>query len=192
MSSIQLFECTPLNASITPAQCTANKKRGVFACDKCAGLGMPVQLQPIREVKDMGRPAIIRDIKKGDRFDCPGCGRTRVVYESKGRCAQCNTRERLRRLDTEQPAGTEDTAWQPEQLSDPAPVDALPVDFGKIENVTGEKVPFGVDPLVLANIQRTLAELEQRIIVDLSGVGFFEAMDYLQNIRHGMAREVTA
>jgi hypothetical protein len=62
--------------------------------------------------------------------------------------------------------------------------------FGKVTNAEGDQVSFGVDPLVLANIRRTLKELEQHMVVDLSGVGFFQALDYLQNVRHGMAREV--
>lgn len=177
---INLFRCEPLNASITPKQCQANKQRDVFACDKCEGLGMPVQLQPIKETKDMARPAIkpILGIKKGDYFDCPGCGK-HLKYESGGLCGGCNQKRRMEKKQTDAPANNAQETheqhtvdvWEPiEQLSDPAPADSVPANFGKVKNGDGELVSFGVDELIWQALEDAWAAKKHEWMVDLSGV----------------------
>ena len=189
--TINLLECKPLNASITPKQCKANQQRGVWACEKCKGdLGMPVQLQPIKEKEDMTRPAIksIPGVKKGDKFDCPECGRKNVAYESKGKCGQCNTWERLNRKSekkTEQPNNSQtlqkmplsavvepeqENTWEPEELSDPSPVDSVPANFGKVTNGDGKLVSFGVDELIWHALGDAWNTKKNEWMVELSGV----------------------
>lgn len=139
----------------------------------------------------MGRLPIkrISGLKKGDRFTCPDCGKVKS-YESNGVCKACREKQKTWVRDVADESPVNEVAMEPAE--DAALVDSLPADFGKVENAAEEKAAFGVDPLILANIRRTLAELEQYMVVDLSGVPFFEAMDYLQDIRKGMAREVAA
>ena len=193
--TIQLFECQPLNASISSKQCEANKKR-MFACETCQGLGMPVTIdQPTKpkETHNMARPAIkpIPGLKKGDRFTCPDCNKDRA-YESNGVCKQCRAKQKSGAKNSQalQKMPLPAQVMEPVEVAEEMPVDDLPAEFGKVENAAGDKVAFGVDPLILANIRRTLAELEQHMVVDLSGVPYFEALDYLQDIRRGMARQV--
>jgi hypothetical protein len=160
-----------------------NKERAYSSrnlCEVCAKADRKKQLvfteQPknSQTVQKMPLSAVMPEPEPNTT--CPKCGEP---YHAQG-CNECP------KCGHEWNEGWEEDDRTAEE-SEPVEV---PQDFGKVTNVAGEKAGFGVDPLVLANVRRTLAELEQRILIDLSNVGYFESLDYLQDIRHGMARAV--
>lgn len=52
LSTVKLFRCERLSASITKGQCLINRKSGrVLSCDKCAGLGEEVQIMATHNTK---------------------------------------------------------------------------------------------------------------------------------------------
>ena len=61
---MKLFECTRLSAKINEIACKTNRQRGVFACDKCPGLGAEVKVN----TEETGMPKV-------ERKECnePGC-----------------------------------------------------------------------------------------------------------------------
>ena len=63
-----LFSCERLSAKISQESCRANKNRGVFACEKCAGLGGEVKIE--LEGKSMGsRPCNMKGCNKVESVD---------------------------------------------------------------------------------------------------------------------------
>jgi hypothetical protein len=61
-----LYHCTPLSAKISKVSCKANKHRGVFACEKCPGLGDETKLE--MEGEEMGTRCLM-----------PGCEKWQVA-----------------------------------------------------------------------------------------------------------------
>lgn len=62
-AGLELFECDRLSAKISQAACDSNKKRGVYACETCFGLGVSAKIDT--EEISMGT--------KGTPCNEPGC-----------------------------------------------------------------------------------------------------------------------
>lgn len=119
-----------------------------------------------------------KQLRKGDKFHCPECGRDNATYESGGLCGVCNSKRRKLRL----AAKAEQLFGQP--VVKPAAVypdlkeaaSSLPDSFGTVRNAAGEAVPFGVAPHVLEAIRCLLSGVERRLLVAVSGMPDDEAI----------------
>lgn len=171
---IELYRCERMHASISKAQCDANRngirtakvfRAPCLSCSDCPGLGDPVEMQIKKEVEDMARQKV-SEFKKGDKFICPGCGKEKI-YEAGGFCGVCNKQKRKANKITA-PTPPSET---PVQVNE-HPVDnaALPDAFGKVTNGDGDLVQFGVDPLILQALDDAWMQKRTDWLVELSGV----------------------
>ena len=142
---------------------------------------------------DPPAPALV-PLRKGDKFFCLGCGKKKA-YESKGRCAQCNARDRKeRQAKVAFPADTQPVTLLPRAPDlpvAPPPPPEISATFGQVKNSKGDMEMFGAtDPLLLELIDRMVMAVERRLLEDVSGMPFDVAAIHIVKAVETMARRV--
>lgn len=119
------------------------------------------------EVTDMPTK-ITAGPKKGEKFDCPLCGKHRT-YESDGLCGSCKKKQRDAKKATQLPTGpvVKAPVEYPDLDADAAEVSAS---FGKVANVEGAAASFGVDPMAHMAMRDAWYEAERKALEALSGL----------------------
>lgn len=168
-----------LSLRITPGdmRCMSYQQSGSDTCRYC-------ELIKSVEVVEMAKNDPTK-LKKGDLFDCPGCGK-RLKYESNGLCGGCNQKKRLARQAAGLPAGpvTKPAAVYPDL---PADVAEVKESFGKVVNAEGDQTSFGVDPMVHMAMRDAWYDAERKALEALSGLSPISALarahDFVQQIQ---------
>ena len=104
--------------------------------------------------------------KKGEKFDCPGCGKYRT-YESGGLCGACRRKQISDAKALPIGPVVKPSAEYPDLASDVAGVKA---GFGKVPNAEGVLTSFGVDPVVHMALRDAWYEVERKALESLSGL----------------------
>lgn len=162
-----------LSSRIVPgdARCMQYRASRSLSCRDCELIKPAVEAVTV-EVESM--PVAVdkpKQLRKGDKFHCPECGRDNATYESGGLCGVCNAKRR--KLKCAVQAAKSGPVVKPavvypdlqEAASD------LPYIYGQLQSTAGGAVRYEA-------IRCLLDGVERRLLVAVSGMSDDEAIIY--------------